>query len=447
MNEFIGTQTGEGRSWLISRRDFIAVALGCPAVAGAAGEVVSHGDGPVLGPILGHVDATRAVVWMRVDREGRYEVELTEEEGRRMVVEGRAEEGEDLCVHWRVEGLKPSSRYRYRVLSDGKPFGGEKVREFVTPAEPEVGQKVVFGISSCALEDEGSREVWKRMAEENVDAVVLIGDTPYIDSTDLAVQTRRHREFAAVEEYRDLLEGRPCWWTWDDHDFAANDSDGRVEGKENSRRVFVRYRPMWSHGEKGEGIHTSFRRGPVEVFLLDTRWFSMTGPSYADAGKPTLLGSMQWEWLKRGLKESTAAFKFIACGMIWDDKENREKDDWGSYLHERGELERWIARERISGVVLMGGDIHASRVLRYPTKEKVGYDMVQFIASPIHHKVIPKLNVYHPDLVRSAVEPNVFLKVEVDSTVVPASMKAELVNRHGHRVFTYQLTSDDLTPF
>jgi len=76
----------------------------------------------------------------------------------------------------------------------------------------------------------------------------------------------------------------------------------------------------------------------------------------------------------------------------------------------------------------------------------VGYQMVQFIASPIHHKVIPSLNTYHPDLVRSAVEPHVFLVVEVDSTVTPAALRAELVNRRGERVFTYNLTIDDLTP-
>ncbi|HMC98142.1 MAG TPA: hypothetical protein VKG92_10835, partial [Flavobacteriales bacterium] len=73
-----------------------------------------------------------------------------------------------------------------------------------------------------------------------------------------------------------------------------------------------------------------------------------------------------------------------------------------------------------------------------------GYDLVQFIASPIHSNTIPALNVYNPDLVRSAVEPNVFLRVDVDSTVTPARLHAVLINKEGEEVFSYHLTTDDL---
>ncbi|WAC18734.1 alkaline phosphatase D family protein [Luteolibacter sp. SL250] len=433
----------------VSRRQFVAAAVTCATAATVMGaEGPAEAVNPELGPILGHTEADRCVIWMRVRQPGNYVLELLPESGGDATrVEQTAMEELDLCLHWKVEGLKADTRYRYRILSNGKPVKEGGGQAFTTPQAPEKPGKVRFAISSCAREDAGSRDVWTRIAAEKVDAVMLLGDTPYIDSTKLDVQMKRHSEFAAVEEYQSLLQGTPCWWTWDDHDFAANDSDGRVTGKENSRTAYCRHRPQWSHGHDDQGIYTSFRRGPVEVFVLDARWFSRTEPSPVDPAQPSLLGAKQWEWVKQGLKNSTAPFKFLACGMIWDDKENRESDDWGTYMHERRALEQWIAEHRISGVVLMGGDIHASRVLSYKGTEKTaGYRMVQFIASPIHHKVIPSLNVYHPDLVRSAVEPHVFLVVEVDSTVTPASLHAELVNRHGARVFTYDLTLDDLTP-
>jgi len=170
------------------------------------------------------------------------------------------------------------------------------------------------------------------------------------------------------------------------------------------------------------------------------------GRAQASGGQPTLLGAKQWAWLQEGLRRSKATFKVLACGMIWDDKENSEKDDWGTYLAERRALERFILTERIPGVILMGGDIHASRVLRYNSKAAVGYDLVQFIASPVHGSVIPSLNVYNPHLVRSAVEPHVFLLVEADDTVSPARLDATLINARGARVFHYQLTIEDLTP-
>jgi len=180
--------------------------------------------------------------------------------------------------------------------------------------------------------------------------------------------------------------------------------------------------------------------------VLDTRWFSMTGPSFANALKPTLLGAQQWAWLQKGLLASTAPFKLLACGMIWDDKENTESDDWGTYKHELSAIQQFIGEKRIPGVILVGGDIHASRVLKYNTTKTVGYDLVQFIASPIHGSTIPSLNVYNPDLIRSAVEPHVFLQVDADSTVTPAEFHAALINKDGETVFSYHLTADDLKP-
>lgn len=432
----------------LSRRDFVssAFALGASAAFSAGAEDSLKLS--VLGPIVGHTEERLCVLWMRLPDEGDFALEVTTLDRKPVaMIKGQALPENDLCVHWKVEGLTPGTSYRYRVLdSAGQAVAENEAQIFMTAPVADQPGKVRLAISSCAKEDAGSRAVWQRMAAEKVDAVVLIGDTPYIDSTDLAVQTRRHQEFAAVPEYQALLRSRPCWWTWDDHDFAGNDCSGLAVGKENSRLVFTRYRPQKGFGDGQEGIYTKFRYGPVEVFLLDARWFSMTAASYANPVKPTLLGEKQWQWLQAGLLASSAPFKLLACGMIWDDKENKELDDWGSYAHERKALEKFIGDNKIPGVIYVGGDIHASRVLKYPTQKTVGYDLVQFIASPIHGSTIASLNVYHPDLVRSAVEPHVFLVIEVDSTVTPPRLTAELVNKDGERVFGYQLNLEALTP-
>jgi alkaline phosphatase D len=60
--------------------------------------------------------------------------------------------------------------------------------------------------------------------------------------------------------------------------------------------------------------------------------------------------------------------------------------------------------------------------------------------------VIPALNVFHPDLVRSAVEPNVFLLLEADSTVNPPRLEGTLINAKGERVFSYAVSLPELTP-
>ena len=115
--------------------------------------------------------------------------------------------------------------------------------------------------------------MWRRMAAVDPDAILLLGDTPYIDTTDLAVQRRRYAEFAAVPEFADLLRNRPLYATWDDHDYGLNDSDGRLDGKENARRAFVEFHANPSYGDGDEGVYTKFRLGGAEIFLLDTRNF------------------------------------------------------------------------------------------------------------------------------------------------------------------------------
>ena len=87
-------------------------------------------------------------------------------------------------------------------------------------------------------------------------------------------------------------------------------------------------RPQVERFGPARGIQTSFRWGPIEVFLIDPRWFSRTEPSWADPALPGCIGKAQWEWLRTSLKASRAPFKALATGMIWDDKKNSEKDDW-----------------------------------------------------------------------------------------------------------------------
>ena len=139
--------------------------------------------------------------------------------------------------------------------------------------------------------------------------------------------------------------------------------------------------------------------GPVEVWMIDGRWFSQTNPSWADPDRPTCRAN-QWEWLKRTIKKSTAA------GMVWYPKGNREKDHWETYAVERDALFAFIKREKISGVILMSGDIHVSRHHDYGN-ERLGYPLMS-VSSPL---CMNAFLMKHPAKVWIPA-PNVFLKVE-----------------------------------
>jgi alkaline phosphatase D len=395
------------------------------------------------GPFLGDLSPGGAKIWARCAEEGRYLL-VARGEGAEVEAVADARREADRTVVWSVSGLDPGARYRYEIRKDGRTIFSEPGASFVT-APPQGAPTVVrLAIGSCAREAEGDRAVWRRMASLDPHAIVLLGDTPYIDSTDLAVQRARYGEFAAVPEFASLLRTRPLYATWDDHDFGANDSDGRLEGKDNARQAFVEYHANPSYGDGREGIYTKFRMGGAEVFLLDTRYFAGTEPSPIAEG-PSLLGRGQWAWLRDGLRSSDAPFKLLASGLVWNGAVRPGKPDhWESYAAERDAIFRFIGEERISGVVLVGGDVHRTRVLRYDTSSVVGYALTELITSPMHDGVIPTADVPHPALVHDSGEPHAFLAVTVDTTVGPARLLARFQNAGGRELYSLTLDAADL---
>ena len=164
-----------------------------------------------------------------------------------------------------------------------------------------------------------------------------------------------------------------------------------------------------------------------------------------DATKPTLLGAKQWRWLQDELKASTAPFKILAAGMIWNGAVRPNKPDhWETYAHERQALLEFIGRERVSGVVLVGGDIHRTRVLRHDTTNTVGYPLTELITSPIHDSIIEAANAPHPNLVFDAGMPHSYLLIEVDARQSPAILTARFKNSAGDEFYSLRLGESDL---
>lgn len=438
---------------------FDAVASYVGAVRGGSAPAVVPTPVPPerpAGPLVGHVGEREARILARPgldpDIYAGWVCTVSPDRGRSVSVAADLSPANDDTVLFDVGRLRPGTAYTYEIFPEKDAPGFAPLTGSFTTASPGLRPAAVtMGLGSCAPSTPNA--VWTRIVDEGCDSFVLLGDTPYIDSGDLTVARSKHRDFLRQPELARLIRSMPVWGTWDDHDFGGNDIDGTFAGKRNTRTAFVDYRANDTFGhdvtgeelttrEDGQGLYTSFRRGPVEVFLLDPRWFSGTEPSFADPSKPTCLGAVQWEWLKDRLLSSTATFKALATGMIWDDKQNAESDDWGFYAHEREAIFDFIAEEQIPGCFLIGGDIHVSRALNYGPR--VGYDLWQYIVSPLHDRTIPSLNVPNPALVHSAVEPHVFLKLVADTTARPATLTATWINREGRRIFEVRRTADEM---
>ena len=409
-----------------------------------ASPLASQAASILQGPFIGHTEHTAARLWARFSEAGEYVLTAQPNPGPgdQVTASGRAEAENDLCVVFDLQGLSKDQRYSYKITTeDGAQLcGGDgyELRTAPTPTD-DCAVRMMFG--SCCYEDEGTGDTWDRVRLERPDTVVLLGDSPYIDSSQLKRQRARYAAFAAFAPMANVLRKTAWYGTWDDHDFGDNDTDGRMRGKANSRQAFLEYHANASYGDGQRGIYTKFRRGPIEVFLLDTRTFAATEPSPFLRHHASLLGAAQWEWLFKALNASTAPVKVLACGMIWNGATRPNKQDhWGSYPHERRALFEEIGRNKIRGVVLVGGDIHRSRVIRHDTKASAGYNIIELISSPMHRSVIKSANAPHPGLIKDMGEPHTFLLLDAaQRDGVATAARARFVNDEGTEHFAIDL--------
>ena len=443
----------------LSRREFIAASgsLGAFVLVSRSAQDVappSESEDGVLGPFLGACAPGEMRVWMRKLPGRRIAVRLRSFAGTATSYADAVESEDGCCtlhferlpaadarteawLQWSVTGALPP-----RDVGSGKD---DRQVRFTVPAACYSTTQLRLAVGSCANEKPGeANPAWKVLRAAKPDALLLLGDTPYIDSTELEVQRRRYREFYSNPDLAALMQVTPTWATWDDHDFAADGADGTAKGKENARRAFVEYHALCSYGERDQGIYTRFQLGAADVFVLDTRWFSGTEPSFADAAKTTLLGKQQWEWLTRGLRESKAPFKLLACGMVWNGAVRPNKpDDWMAYPHERQALFEFVAREKIAGVVLVSGDIHRSRVYAFPPEDtSVPYPLHELVTSPLGNHPMDAANVASKDLLFDSGEKHQFLLLDVTNTALVARFHAA-ARGELHRM---TLDANDLVP-
>ena len=131
--------------------------------------------------------------------------------------------------------------------------------------------------------------------------------------------------------------------------------------------------------------------------------------------------------------------------MIWNGAVRPGKrDHWASYPHERDALFRFLGREKIAGVVLVGGDVHRSRVVRHDTRETAGYPVIELITSPVHDGVIGNANAPHPGLLADFGKPHTFLLIRASAGVAYRALQVEFVGQDGKPFHKLELTESVL---
>lgn len=262
--------------------------------------------------------------------------------------------------------LIPHTEYFYRGIvtreaAAGQPTQGATGRFRTAPAR---SQSFKFAVSGDMRADHQPFRLFDRIVEKKPDFFVLLGDTIYADVPrsdffpSLDFYRAKHRENRSDKHLQAFLKKIPVYAIWDDHevDNDFNKSFGALI--EQGRTAFREYWPIRSTDETV--LYRKFSWTPLaDFFVLDTRQCRSveTDP---DGSKPTatMLGARQKDWLKKALSESRAPFKFVFTSVPFNFRKSLDK--WSGFVTERQEITDHIAKNGITGVVMISADMHWS---------------------------------------------------------------------------------------
>ncbi len=339
--------------------------------------------GLTQGPRLGAVSDRTVRLWVRAAEAGTpvrvAYAEATGETKPRLSERAVASREDDRTAVVKLRGLRPDTRYRYRVVvgeetpNAGEVLDGRKEGHFHFRTFPERGEPADFRIAfgGGAGFTPPNERVWETIQAAEPRCMLMLGDNVYSDDPKSpAIQRYCYYRRQSEPRFRRLGQTVPLFAIWDDHDFSNNDSWGGPKPHKPAWKpaVWDVFRENWANpgyggGEDRPGCWYRFSIGDVAFFMLDTRYYR-TSPRLPPEER-SMLGEAQKAWLKKGVAESEATFKVLVSSVPWDYRTKGDSPDtWNGYKHERRELFTFLRDERIEGVVLMSADRHRSDAWR-----------------------------------------------------------------------------------
>ena len=350
----------------------------------------------VAGPMLGYAEHKECMVWIQTSCSKTVTLKYLELNGSSEGEMTITNKNENLCLPWIskfvISDLKPNTTYTYEILLDKKlmnfPYDLRfKTKKVWAEWSKEDAFDVSFILGSCnyvndSLYDRPGKpygqisDIFSKMAEQKTDFMLWLGDNTYTreaDYTSASGIRYRYLHTRSDASIQQLLSRQNNYAIWDDHDFGENDANQTFDLKDVSKECFVNYWGNKTYGENGKGIYYSFKQSDVEFFMLDDRTFR--DESELEEEKfphKTQLGDVQINWLKNKLKHSSSTFKFIAVGGQFLNTETN-KESFNLYKRERAEIIKFIAEQKISGVVFLTGDRHHTELLKYEPNSQPDY--------------------------------------------------------------------------
>ena len=290
-----------------------------------------------------------------------------------------------------------------------------------------------------------NERIWDTIGAIDPRALLLLGDNAYIDDPATPeMQLFHYYRRQSQPEWSKLAKQVPIYAIWDDHDFTTNDGWGgpAIEEPKWKREVWKVFKDNWDNpyyggGEEQPGCWFDFWIGKVHFVLIDGRYYRES-PKGKD---PSMLGPVQMKWLKKTLKKPATFTVFCTNVPVTPKVKPGSKDTWDGYSKERQRIFKYVADQKIPGVIILSADRHRSDAYRIDTGIEGMYPLYEWQSSRLTNQHVHGL-IKHSLFGYN--EKQSFGRVDFDLTADDPTVKYTVVNIDGKAVHSLELKRSEL---
>ncbi|MEV3901786.1 alkaline phosphatase D family protein [Mycobacterium sp. NPDC050551] len=302
-------------------------------------------------------------------------------------------------VHVELQGLRPGAQYFYRFRTAGylSPTG----RTLTAPAPDALATALTMCVASCSHYEQGWFTAYRRLAEEQPDLVVHLGDYQYEyearpggvrshvgpETVTLADYRRRYAQYKTDPDLQTAHAVAPWLAVYDDHELDNNWADETPETPQPdflarraaAMQAYYENMPLRRSAEPRGVDMQLYRRigwgGLATFHLLDTRQYRTDQPcrdeyrtDCAERFNPfaTLTGDEQERWLLDGLQRSQARWDVLGQQVFFSQVEltpgparGVNPDAWDGYAANRDRIVAGLKGPAVRNAVVLTGDVHS----------------------------------------------------------------------------------------
>lgn len=303
-------------------------------------------------------------------------------------------------VHVELVGLRPGAEHFYRFRAEGHLSPGGRTR---TAPEPGSLSPLTMCVASCSHYEQGWFTAYRRLAEDQPDLVVHLGDYQYEyaagqsrdrvrdhvgpETVTLANYRQRFAQYKTDPDLQAAHAVAPWLAVFDDHEVANNWADevpakpdpGFLDRRAAALQAYYENMPLRrSAAPRGMDMQL-YRRVPwgglATLHMLDTRQYRTDQPcddAYrSDCGQrfdpaATLTGAEQERWLLEGFARSSARWDVLGQQVFFGGVELKpgpeigvNPDGWDGYVANRERIVAGLVDSPVRNAVVLTGDVHA----------------------------------------------------------------------------------------